>query len=134
MKVFVYGTLKKGGSNHHVMENAQGKLISMAILRNKELRFVGNGAFPAVTLGKGLGNGLVYGEVYEVSPKNIYMIDRLEGYRKDNPKDSFYVRKETTAYLPNGKPMQVHYYLWNNQMPLGQTIVNGIFQVNGGGF
>mgnify|MGYP006303894613 FL=1 len=50
--VFVYGTLMKGKHNHHVMDRAEGKFISKAYIKNKEMFIVG-GIIPGVIEGKG---------------------------------------------------------------------------------
>ncbi len=72
-RVFVYGTLKKGFSNHRLLTTGA--------------RFIGNdqiagtmhdyGYFPAVSL---TDRGLpVHGEVYEVTSSTLERLDRLEG-------------------------------------------------------
>lgn len=69
--VFVYGTLKKGFHNSYLLSNST---------------FVGDdrvngviydiGTIPVVDIGK---DGVVYGEVYRVSPETLAQLDRLEG-------------------------------------------------------
>lgn len=72
MLIAVYGTLKKGGSNHKLLGDSA---------------FIGSGCtpysyymldlgyFPAITP----GNHSIYCEVYDVSPTVLSLLDKLEG-------------------------------------------------------
>src|SRR5262245_62993260 len=74
--VFVYGTLKKGFRNHHLLETS--KLVVADVLTSRRYRMLDVG-FP-VLLPKGNGTeGLVKGEVYEVDAETLQQLDRLEG-------------------------------------------------------
>lgn len=90
MKVFVYGTLKAGRANHHVMERAKGRLISKATLRDFGMYSLV--AFPAITP---LVGGTVRGELYEV--EDIAPLDWLEGYR--GPGHGNFYNRETVKVL-----------------------------------
>ena len=81
--VFVYGTLKKGFSNHVVMESAGGKLVAETTIPAKQFRMLDLGAFPA--LHKSKSGPAIHGEVYEC--ERLAPLDRLEGY------PSFYDRE-----------------------------------------
>lgn len=82
MKLFVYGTLKKGGYNHHLLKDAKflgeatifGKLYSM-------------GSFPAMKE-DGEQTSAVHGEVYEVD--GFTKLDRLEGHPHLYKRTEFY--------------------------------------------
>lgn len=75
MKLFVYGTLKQGYSNHDVLHGA---------------RFIGQEQFklPFVMIDLGYFPGLlpseddhiIYGEVYEINKEILDKTDILEGY------------------------------------------------------
>ena len=71
LRLFVYGTLKKGFYNHGYLGKA--RLIGTAILRGYDMYT--NGGFPYITK----GDGVVHGEVYEVTNehdiKNIRMLE-----------------------------------------------------------
>lgn len=83
-KVFVYGTLKKGGRlslEDYGEEHA--KLLGNAVTRPQYTMWSLQ-HFPAVTFG---GNTKISGEVWEVSDKVFAELDIIEGY------PSFYDRK-----------------------------------------
>lgn len=73
MKLFVYGTLKKGGANHKFLKDS--KYVSQYCLNNHILIDLGYG-FPYMIK----GDGSVLGEVYEINQKTLNNIDRLEGH------------------------------------------------------
>ena len=75
MKLFVYGTLKKGGGNHRLLEGS--KFVCNYELKNHILFDIGFG-FPYMYKGSTMES--VLGEVYEVNKKTIKVIDRLEGH------------------------------------------------------
>jgi len=81
MKVFVYGTLKKGRGNHHLL--SQSKFLGTAETL-PQYTMVSLGAFPGV-----IENGItqIQGEIYEVNAEQLVRLDRLEGhpnfYRRD---------------------------------------------------
>lgn len=84
--IAVYGTLKKGFSNHRVMGESKllGKIRTEPIFTMYSL-----GGFPALTKD---GNTKVSAEVYEVNCENtLNRIYRLEGYtgKRDSP-DNWY--------------------------------------------
>lgn len=123
VKVFTYGTLMVGHWNHHVMERAKGRFVSKAFIFNKEIYYAYENSFPAVIDGK----GVVYGEIYEVPDKYIKHLDGLEGYYKDAPKQSMYLRKRAVAILPNGQRMWVSYYYWNRPVNKNLRIFSGVY-------
>ena len=84
MKVFVYGTLRKGQYNHSRLDFA--KLIEEIDYINGEM--YNYGSFPAITLES---DNRVIGEVYEVDENILRSLDSLEGY------PSFYDRKDVVT-------------------------------------
>lgn len=72
--IFVYGTLKKGRSNHD-MFLGNAKFIGEGQTEQKVWQLLDLGAYPAMTY----GNIKVSGEVYEVTAHELSRIDRLEG-------------------------------------------------------
>lgn len=73
MKVFVYGTLLAGESNHRQLEGAR-----LLAVRRTEPRYtlVDLGAFPALMEG---GTTAITGEVYDVDDELLRALDRFEG-------------------------------------------------------
>ena len=76
--VFVYGTLKKGYSNHQLLKQAE--LECKGTINGIMLNL---GAFPAIINGR----ATVFGEMYRVTPEILAFLDRLEGH------PHFYERK-----------------------------------------
>ena len=102
MKVFVYGTLKDGEANHHLVERANGVRIGEGCIEGFTLS--SNGAYPAaVPQPSHAPIALVWGEVYEVD--SIDEIDRLEGY------PNFYDRREEVVDLGDREEVAWCYFL-----------------------
>ncbi|WP_270180699.1 gamma-glutamylcyclotransferase family protein [Alkalihalobacillus sp. CinArs1] len=74
--VFVYGTLRKGESNHRVIEGA--RLLESYSWTSGKLYDTGAG-YPALFQSE---EGVVYGEVYEVNDTFLSRIDVLEGFQE----------------------------------------------------
>lgn len=73
-KVFVYGTLKKGRSNHEAYMS-HAKFVGEGKTSREMWGLMDFGAYPAMTYGQ----NKVRGEVYEVTEFELSRIDRLEG-------------------------------------------------------
>lgn len=71
-RVFVYGSLKRGGTNHDLLEGAA--FLGEAEVEGLEMHATGRG-FPACVP----GDGVVEGEVYRVDDETLLEVDRLEG-------------------------------------------------------
>lgn len=86
-QVFVYGTLKRGFSNDHVMRKANAVYVGDSVIDRFDMYSLA--AFPAIVPTE--KPHLVYGEVYTVA--DIEPLDWLEGY------PDFYDRMEVmTSY------------------------------------
>ena len=72
--VFVYGTLRQGEVNHHLLSGAEfcGEHVTRARYRMLHL-----GAYPGVVEG---GSTAIVGEIYRVDRKHFVHLDRLEAY------------------------------------------------------
>lgn len=75
-QVFVYGTLKKGEGNHHILRGSQ--FVAPDSVRGYLLYSLGG--FPGASPTIPTGNSLVCGEVYSVDDETLKMMDRLEGH------------------------------------------------------
>ncbi|KGR89494.1 hypothetical protein CD30_16750 [Ureibacillus massiliensis 4400831 = CIP 108448 = CCUG 49529] len=83
VKVFVYGTLLKGEENAHYLNNAiciEGHCWIFAKL------FDTGYGYPAITLAS---NDRTYGELYEVSEKDLPLLDELEDYKEGAPNNLY---------------------------------------------
>jgi len=121
VKIFSYGTLQVGFSNHRVMQEAQGKFLGKGYLTDRHIFFTSPGSFPAVSEGK----GVVHGEVWEISENKIQtpwgdsiypiqILDRLEGFNPKRPKESnMYNRQRVVVTMNDGRKVWVSYYHWN---------------------
>ncbi|MDY0002075.1 MAG: gamma-glutamylcyclotransferase family protein [Polyangia bacterium] len=72
-RVFVYGTLRRDEPNHRLLASAT--FVGEASTE-PSFELVSLGPFPAMVAG---GWTSVTGEVYEVDPKTLAALDRLEG-------------------------------------------------------
>ena len=72
MRVFVYGTLKRGFSNHHYLRRARfvGRARTPAAFQLFDL-----GAYPGAWMP---GNSVIEGEVYDVDALTLASLDHLE--------------------------------------------------------
>ena len=86
LKVFVYGTLKRGGSNHDVMVRAGGTFLCEA--KTAELRKLIVTYLPFLCDGHAPDGYQVEGEIFEIpDERGLDKIDTLEG------NGSFYQRR-----------------------------------------
>ena len=102
-RVFVYGTLMKGEANHHYYlqnETCLGKATASGF----EMYDIG--AFPGIVQGE----GLIPGELYEVSHETLRKLDYLEG------EGSLYIRKSVSVKLSNGKKAFAWIYIYNDSV------------------
>ena len=73
-QIFVYGTLRNGEVNHHLLANAEFSGLHVTQPRYKMLHL---GAYPGVIEG---GSTSIVGEIYRIGKKQLKHIDRLEDY------------------------------------------------------
>lgn len=111
--VAVYGTLKRGYSNHHLLDKAC--YIGPDTLTRLTLYDLG--PYPGALAKPSDG---VEVEVYEVNDPLLVMLDELEGYEPQAEKTSLYLRKkiQTTHGL-------AWVYLYNKPVQSGQRIDSG---------
>ena len=102
-EVFVYGTLKKGGGNHHFLKDSD--FIRHEILVDHSIYVPKGFRFPLMLKNKG---GKVYGEIYRVSSKVLAKLDMLEseGHLYNRVNDvklgyQYYLFNETNAWEIN---------------------------------
>jgi gamma-glutamylcyclotransferase (GGCT)/AIG2-like uncharacterized protein YtfP len=106
VKVFVYGTLRTGQSNHQVIARWL-KSAQLACIKG-ELYHLPFG-YPAVTRGE----GTVYGELMEFNDPSraLKAMDELEDYFGEG-QDNLYDRVITTAWLPDGSATECFVYVF----------------------
>lgn len=98
-KVFVYGTLMKGNSNHRFLDGT--KYIGSA-------RIAGYSMFEVTKHYPGIVHGSddIYGEVYEINKDVLNRLDGLEG------EGFLYKRIVDKAVTDDGTEHDVYIYLW----------------------
>lgn len=100
--VFVYGTLRKGEPNHHLLAGA--KCVNECAWINGTLFDTGQG-YPALSL---TPFGSVYGEVYEVDDKLIRKLDQLEGYELGRERNLY--EREMKKIMSNDGLFETYIY------------------------
>ena len=116
-KVFVYGTLKSGHGNHnHCMPDA--KFIEKGRLSDHIMYDLG--CFPGIVPKEGYA---VYGEVYEITDKELHRVDCLEGYY-GNPHD-LYSRTQEKITLKGGSEIEAYVYIFNRSLEGCEVVKNG---------
>lgn len=92
VKVFVYGTLRKGFGNHRLLEHPEVKFIGKDSIRAR--MYTSHWGYPYIVFSQS-NKDRVIGEVYEVPYKLVKgSLDRLEGYSPRNKKGNLYDRKK----------------------------------------
>jgi gamma-glutamylaminecyclotransferase len=101
--VFVYGTLKRGGSNHSFLasQNFLGEARTAPGFRLYDL-----GGYPGMIARTAPGDTGVTGEVWSVDAPTLARLDRLEGIA-----EGLY-RRERIALLPPfaDQPVETYFY------------------------
>jgi len=95
-KMFVYGTLRAGESNHGLLKGAV--CLSLSAHVSGTMLDTGLG-YPAVTE----GSGKVWGEMYEVDDDTLKRIDELEDYYGPGDPRNLYERVKTAALTDRGQ-------------------------------
>lgn len=113
-RIFVYGTLKRGGGNWRYHLKGKAKFITEAQIHGTMYHL---GGFPAISLH---GDGNIHGEIFEVDDDTLASCDRLEGHPR------WYVR---TPVQTSRGPAEVYVM---NQLDGSdtRTIKDGIWPVN----
>lgn len=109
MKVFVYGTLKKGFHANYMMQ--PGLLIN-SNLSIKGLKMYSNGSYPMAV--KGTDKDKVTGELWDIPDNNLVHLDRYEGH------PTLFKR----TYLEN---LDVYLYIFQRQVDFYKEVKDGVF-------
>ncbi|MDG1158137.1 MAG: gamma-glutamylcyclotransferase [Flavobacteriales bacterium] len=91
--VFVYGTLRRGGSNHYLLSNCT--FIGHA--RTKKRYLMRASSIPFVSDAQEVS--IIHGEVYLLNDEKMKVLDRLESYYPHSPETSWYEREEVEVVL-----------------------------------
>jgi gamma-glutamylcyclotransferase (GGCT)/AIG2-like uncharacterized protein YtfP len=102
--VFVYGTLRRGGSNHFRMADAE--FIESGTLRGRLYRI---DWYPGLVLDA--SGDEISGEIFAVDPQRLTSLDEFEGHE--------YRRIRATVKTPYGIPMKA--WMWEWLMPVDES-------------
>ena len=117
MKVFVYGTLRKGMYNYDLYLKDKGKFVQNAYIE-AALYTLKDRRYPAIVE----GDSKVYGELYEVDEKTLATLDSLEDYvpgRFDNEYDKVL----TEIFDETGEVIDQLPVYWYNIKPQHQRLL-----------
>ncbi|WP_462411629.1 gamma-glutamylcyclotransferase family protein [Neobacillus sp. Marseille-QA0830] len=104
-KVFVYGTLRKGGSNDRFLKHA---ICLAEQCWTNGVMYDSSYGYPAVEQGP---STRVYGELYEVTDSELARLDWLEDYTEGRS-DNLYERIQQTINTDQG-PIAAYIYIAN---------------------
>jgi gamma-glutamylcyclotransferase (GGCT)/AIG2-like uncharacterized protein YtfP/cation transport regulator ChaC len=115
-KLFVYGTLRGGESNHGLL----GAPHCVSLLAQVSGFMVDTGfGYPAMIE----GSGKVCGEIYEIDEETLLRIDALEAYYGPGDPRNLYERVETAAYTDQGEVKVMTYvssrFSYDSSIPYG---------------
>lgn len=119
--VLVYGTLRAGLPNHHLLKTAKflgsGKLLSQGTMYS-------NGGFPILSFADGLPKSDIIVEAYVVDEETFRRLDQLEGYRDE--RDHWYNRTAVPAIINvDGELDQLHHaWVYHQDKKFGLPIVH----------
>lgn len=89
VRLFVYGTLKKGERAEGLLGHDREFLGEQSIIGS----IYDLGSFPGVILD---GRGEIFGHMFLVNESQLPRIDSYEGYRSSHPEGSLYFRRTLT--------------------------------------
>jgi len=110
--VFVYGTLRNGHSNHHLLKEAY--CYGIGSTENCFAMYLISG-YPYVTSSE--PRYPIVGELYAVDDDTLHTLDRMEGHPR------YYERRETTVVVGDGRHVAWMYF----RDPQGLLMQHGDF-------
>jgi gamma-glutamylcyclotransferase (GGCT)/AIG2-like uncharacterized protein YtfP len=109
MYIFVYVSLRYGFELHHLI--AKSRFVGLGYIEGYEMYDLGN--YPGIVK----GDGIVWGEVYEIDDNLIKFLDEVEDF-KGSP-DDLYVREKTRVYFDQRRKYyldNVNFYRYNREI------------------
>jgi gamma-glutamylcyclotransferase (GGCT)/AIG2-like uncharacterized protein YtfP len=103
--VFVYGTLRRGGSDHFRMASA--KFITSGLITGRLYQV---SWYPGLVLDD--AGDEIAGEVYSVDSDMLGKLDSFEGISTDDTEGSEYRRVSTNVYHPDGGELTAWVWEW----------------------
>jgi gamma-glutamylcyclotransferase (GGCT)/AIG2-like uncharacterized protein YtfP len=115
--VFVYGTLRRGGSNHFRMDGAE--FIGGGSIAGKIFRI---DWYPALVLG---GQCAVMGELYHVHAEQLRALDVFEGIVPSEGKSREYRRVKVEVALASGEKESAWVWEWIGSLSAAVALDTG---------
>lgn len=115
ISIFMYGTLKTGGSLTNKLLDKKRIRADKAVLSGALLYDLDS--FPGVVL-TGSEENKVYGEIheYEDGTKIIDMMDQIEGYDERQPEKSLFLRRKISVFnVDTNEYEEVYFYEFNEE-------------------
>jgi gamma-glutamylcyclotransferase (GGCT)/AIG2-like uncharacterized protein YtfP len=126
--LFVFGTLRRGSSHHHILTSLHARYLGPAIVAGQLFDL---GPFPGARLiepaGPGIGSRRVIGELYRLQnpERDLGLLDRYEGLQPWEPKTSLFRREFTQVSRQNGTRVQAWVYCLNQRPVVARHIPSG---------
>ncbi len=116
--VFIYGTLRRGGSNDFRMAGAE--FITRGTITGRMYRI---DWYPGLVLDE--AGGEIHGEVYAVGPELLSALDVFEGLSAGEMQGSEYRRTQTTVIQKNSYVLTAWVWEWLGVTEESQRISAG---------
>ncbi len=116
--VFVYGTLRRGGSNHFRM--AEAEFIAAGTITGRMYRI---DWYPGLVLD--LAGDEIHGEAYSVGTEQLLALDLFEGLAAGEMEGSQYRRVQTTVMQQDSQTLNAWVWEWLGATEESQRISDG---------
>ncbi len=123
--VFVYGSLRYGFELHHLI--AKSRYVGLGFVEGYIMYNLGG--YPGVVK----GDGIVWGEVYEVNSETLRKLDEVEDF--EGLEDDLYVRERTRVYFDQKRRFfqdDVNIYRYNQEVRDKELIPEGDYSARMG--
>lgn len=117
MRIFVYGSLRKGMYNYDIYLRDNSELLGIGYVKG-ELYTIKDVKYPALIQ----GDSLVVGEIYEVNDNLVGDLDAMEHYFGEGHSENEYHRIDTPILNKNGKQIDILPVYWYNEEALKQNL------------
>lgn len=116
--VFVYGTLRRGGSNHFRMAGAE--FVAPGTITGRMYRI---DWYPGLVLDD--AGDEIHGEVYSVDPELLAILDVFEGLSAGEIEGSEYRRVRTSVIQRDSRPVNAWVWEWLGATDESQRLMDG---------
>jgi gamma-glutamylcyclotransferase (GGCT)/AIG2-like uncharacterized protein YtfP len=116
--VFVYGTLRRGGSNHFRMAGAE--FLSPGCISGRLYRI---DWYPGLVLDP--AGDEIHGEIYSVGPELLSALDAFEGLSAGEIEGSEYRRIQTSVIKQDSQLLSAWVWEWRGIVDESQRLFDG---------